>query len=93
MDNPVYKKFDGRFRLQLMSPEKPKGPFELFVRIPAAPTASQQTELRSAGLTIRSISGAIVTGSAADLVILEKIATLPFVRSIEVSRALFKESP
>ena len=90
MEEPLRKKLDAR-TLGRLEQGTAQGPFEIFVGLNNPPTPGQQAELRQAGYVLRTLSGTISTGIAADVASLQRIAMLPFVRTIEVSRALYQE--
>lgn len=90
MEEALLKKLDARARAR-MAQEVVQGPFEIFVRLSDPPSTEQQAQLQQAGYTLRSLAGTIATGSAPDIAALERIALLPFVRAIEVTRGLYPE--
>ena len=84
------EKVDARGRYQLAQ-GLVKGLVEVLVRTEVSLTHQQQLELLEAGCVIHSIVGNVLSART-DVARLEGIAQLPFVRKIELSRAMFEET-
>jgi hypothetical protein len=82
-------KLDARGRRQLSRGEL-AGDVELMVRTEFEVTSSEQETLCEAGLKVHFVSGNVLSGAVAAERLAE-VAELPFVRRIEVSRALYPE--
>ena len=83
------RKLDPRGRRSLSKGEI-AGDVELMVRTDTEVTPTEQQTLREAGLDIHFVTGNVLSGSL-PAEQLTSIAELPFVRRIELSRALFPE--
>jgi hypothetical protein len=88
MEESLQQKLDARARYQLPRGQL-KGPIELLIRTDTPPTPQQQAELEAAGCHVRSTAGNVVSASVDEAASLEDVARLPFVRKIEVARAMF----
>jgi len=86
--NAIRQKCDVAAR-EVLESNDPTRRLEVLVRI-AGSAPSLQAELERSGLEVHSTTGPIATGVIAAGK-LEQLAALPFVRRVELSRALFQE--
>jgi hypothetical protein len=84
------KKLDSRARYELDA-GKLQDPLEVLIRTEAPLTASQRDALSEAGCELLTVGGTVLSGTVTDPRRLERIAGLPFIRQIEVSRAMHQE--
>lgn len=90
MSDILWKKLDARGRRQVTEGIH-TGAVEALIRTEAPLTPEQELELQQAGYEIRSAAGDVLSGWIADTARLEEIASLPFVRKIELSRPMYQE--
>jgi hypothetical protein len=90
MSDILRKKLDARGRRQLAEGTH-TGAVEALIRTEAPVTPEQELALRRAGAEIRSVAGDVLSAWIADIARLEEIASLTFVRKIELSRPLYQE--
>ena len=83
------QKLDPQTRIAL-DEETLTGAVEVLLRLALDPPANASDQLEAAGLAVRSHLGAVLSGrtEAANLL---RVAALPFVQGVEVSRQLHQE--
>ena len=84
------KKLDARGRYELDAGML-QDPLEVLIRTEAPLTAGQRDALIEAGCELLTVGGTVLSGRVTDPRRLERIAGLPFIRRIEVSRAMHQE--
>jgi hypothetical protein len=88
---PFVRKVGARDRRRLAEAKHP-GRLGVLLRLTTAPSASEEQELRQAGLEISYVVGPTVTATVSDASKIEAVASLPFVEQIELSTTLYPES-
>lgn len=89
MSENLSKKLDARGLHQLE--RGLSGAVDVLIRTITPPTAQQRRELLEAGCVPRSVVGNILSATVPNVARLEDLARLPFIRRIEMSRAMFEE--
>lgn len=90
MSATLRAKLDPQSRL-LFARGQLSGPFEALLRVARPFDPARRSALAAAGCRIRTAAGVTVSGAIADLAALERVATLDFVETIELSRPLYPE--
>jgi hypothetical protein len=88
-DDLLIQKLDARGR-QLLTGNAIAGAVEVLVQMDQEPTPQQKTEIEEAGGNIRTVLSDTLSATTTTSQ-LSKIAQLPFMVKIEISRALFNE--
>ena len=89
MNQALRRKLDARARFDLPRGEL-KGVIEVLIRTAAPIDSQQKAELFQAGGRVRTVMGNVLSATV-NAASLETVAQLPFVRKIELSRAMFNE--
>ncbi|NJP97028.1 hypothetical protein HCN51_47695 [Nonomuraea sp. FMUSA5-5] len=79
-------KLDARTRHHLAAAGDEAGTLEILLLIAVPPSRAQLAELRAAGLRTYAAEGAVVSGAVEGVAPLRRLAGLPFVLRIELSR-------